>query len=92
MEVAFEYYLTESGSSVAIAFTDSLEQAILKIARHPASGSPRFAHELGLTGLRHWPLKGFPYLVFYMELERHIEVWRVLHGQRDIPAWFQGLE
>lgn len=92
IEIAFEYYLTESGAGVAVAFTDSLEQAMLHVSRHPATGSPRYAHELGLAGLRHWPLKGFPYLIFYMELEGHIEVWRVLHGQRDIPAWLQGLE
>jgi toxin ParE1/3/4 len=29
----------------------------------------------------------YPYLVFYVERDDHIDVWRVLHGQRDIPAW-----
>ena len=28
-------------------------------------------------------------LVFYVERPEHIDVWRVLHGQRDIPAWMQ---
>jgi toxin ParE1/3/4 len=32
-------------------------------------------------------LKRFPYLVFYSERSDAIEVWRVLHGRRDIPAW-----
>jgi toxin ParE1/3/4 len=27
--------------------------------------------------------------VFYVERPDHIDVWRVLHGQRDIPAWMQ---
>jgi toxin ParE1/3/4 len=27
--------------------------------------------------------------VFYVERHDHIDVWRVLHGQRDIPAWMQ---
>ena len=39
------------------------------------------------TGLRSWPLTRHPYLVFYLERPDHIDVWRVLHGQRDIPAW-----
>jgi toxin ParE1/3/4 len=28
------------------------------------------------------------YIVFYRDTPDHVEVWRVLHGQRDIP---QGL-
>lgn len=28
-------------------------------------------------------------LVFYIEHPDHIDVWRVLHGQRDILAWMQ---
>lgn len=31
----------------------------------------------------------YPYLVFYIERPDHIDVWRVLHGQRDVPAWMQ---
>jgi len=27
--------------------------------------------------------------VFYVEQPDHIDVWRVLHGQRDIPTWMQ---
>ena len=57
--------------------------------QHPAVGSPRFAFELRLEGLRAWPLRRYPYLVFYVEREDHLDVWRVLHAQRDIPAWMQ---
>ena len=42
---------------------------------------------LNIPGLRSWPLTRYPHLVFYMEREDHIDVWRVLHGVRDIPAW-----
>jgi len=56
------------------------------IARQPATGSPRYAHELDLPGLRCWPLRRYPYLVFYVELPRHVDVWRILHRRRDIPA------
>jgi len=28
---------------------------------------------------------GYPYLVFYVERPDHLEVWRVLHAQRDVP-------
>lgn len=89
IQEAVEHYLAEAGSQVALSFIDALEQAMLHIAQHPASGSPRYEHELHLPGLRHWPLKRFAELVFYVELESHIDVWRVLHGQRDIPNWMQ---
>ena len=86
---ALDHFLAEAGSKVADSFLDALERSILHISRHPASGSSRYAHELNFPGLRHWRVEGFPYLVFYMELESRIEVWRVLHGQRDIPSWMQ---
>jgi len=31
----------------------------------------------------------YPYLVFSVERSDHVDVWRVLQGQRDIPAWMQ---
>jgi toxin ParE1/3/4 len=51
------------------------------------SGSLRYAYELNLPGLRVWQLREFPWLVFYLEAAEHIDVWRVLHGKRDIPGW-----
>jgi hypothetical protein len=62
------------------------------IGRHPATGSPRYALDLNLPGLRFWPLKRYPYLVFYVARSDPIDVWRALHGQRDIPAWMQDQE
>ena len=62
------------------------------LGRHPATGSPRYAHELNLPGLRSWPLTRYPYLIFYVERPDHVDVWRVLQGQRDIPAWMQDPE
>ena len=34
----------------------------------------------------------YPYLVFHVERSDHVDVWRVLQGQRDIPAWMQDPE
>ncbi len=47
----------------------------------------RYAAEIGITGLRFWPLNTLSYLVFYVEREDHVDVLKVLHAQRDIPAW-----
>jgi toxin ParE1/3/4 len=86
---AIAYYLMEDAPQAALGFIDALEQAYTHISRHPASGSPRHAHALDLPGLRCWPLTRYPQLVFYFERPDAIDVWRVLHGQRDIPAWLQ---
>jgi toxin ParE1/3/4 len=88
-EDAVAYYLAQDAESAAPGFIDALEKAYGHIGRHPASGSPRYDHELNLPGLRSWPVTRFPYLVFYVERPDHVDVWRVLHGQRDIPAWMQ---
>ena len=84
---AIDHYLNEDAEQVALGFIKALEQAYSHIGRHPATGSPRYAHELSLPGLRCWPLTRYPPLIFYVECDEHIDVWRVLHGQRDIPAW-----
>ncbi len=89
VDEAIGHYLNEDASLAALKFVEALEQAYVHIGRHPATGSPRYAHELDLPGLRSWPLKRFPHLVFYVERSDHIDVWRVLHGQSDIPAWIQ---
>jgi toxin ParE1/3/4 len=86
---AVVYSLSEATEAVALGFIDALEQAYTHIGRYPATGSPRYAHALNLPGLRAWSLACYPYLVFYVERPDHIDVWRVLHGQRDIPAWMQ---
>jgi toxin ParE1/3/4 len=89
IEDAIAYYLAEGSPQAAMGFVDAIEQAFAHIGRHPATGSPRYAHELNLPGLRCWPLKRYPYLAFYVERDDHVDIWRILHGQRDIPAWMQ---
>jgi toxin ParE1/3/4 len=89
VEEALAYYLDEGAEAAALGFIDALERAYQHLGRHPATGSPRYAHELNLPDLRVWPLSKYPHLVFYMERPDHIDVWRVLHGQRDIPARMQ---
>ncbi|MDE2875900.1 MAG: type II toxin-antitoxin system RelE/ParE family toxin [Gemmatimonadota bacterium] len=84
---AVAHYAEEAGADVALGFVDALEVALRHIARHPASGSPRYGHELNLEGLRFWALESHPQIVFYMEGSGHIDVWRVLHGRREIPTW-----
>ena len=89
IDEAITHCAVEAGEPVALAFIGALERAFRRIGQHPAVGSPRYAFELRLEGLRASPLRRYPYLVFYVEREDHLDVWRVLHAQRDIPAWMQ---
>jgi toxin ParE1/3/4 len=82
-------YLGEVGDAVALGFIDALDKAYGHIARHPEAGSPRYAHELNLPGLRAWSMTRYPHIVFYVECSDRIDIWRVLHGERDIPAWMR---
>lgn len=86
---AIAYYLGERALQAALGFIDALEQAYAHIGRHPGTGSPRYAHELNLPGLRTWSLTGYTHLVFYIEQPDRIDIWRVLHEQRDIAVWMQ---
>ena len=86
VEAAVAYYREEAGHEIALDFVDALEAAISHLQQHPFTGSLRFAFELEIPELRSWPLQKFPYLIFYMPDEQEIDVWRVLHARRDIPA------
>ena len=81
-----DYYSDEAGEDIARGFAEAVREAYRAIGDHPGTGSPRYGHLLGVEGLRSRKLRRFPYLVFYLERADHIDVWRVLHAQRDIPA------
>ena len=84
---AIDHYAPEAGSDIALGFVEALEATYRAIGKHPGIGSPRYAHELSLPGLRHRRLARFPWLVFYVERDEHVDIWRVVDARRDIPAW-----
>lgn len=89
IDEAMAYYLVEVGDEAALRFIEAVEKTFARLVRHPASGSPRFAVALNLPGLRCAPVVRHPHLVFYVDRDDHVDVWRVLHGERDIPAWIR---
>jgi toxin ParE1/3/4 len=89
---AAAHYATETDAAMAGRFIDAVEQAFALLARQPGIGSPRYAVELEWPGLRTHPVPRFPYLVFYLEQADHLDVLRVLHAHRDIPASLQDAE
>lgn len=86
IDMAADHYDREAGLDIALRFVDAVEAAIRAIAERPRAGSSIWGERLRVSGLRSRAVARFPYLAFYMEHEEHIEVWRVLHAKRDIPA------
>ena len=80
---AVNHYLDEGGEHAAERFIEALETAFQQIARFPGTGSPRYGIELDVAGLRSWPLRRHPFLVFYVERADVVEILRVLHTHRD---------
>ena len=83
---AIEHYRRQASDQTALDFIDAAERGISRIGRSPQVGSLRFAYELEVPDLRAWPLRRFPYTVFYMDAPDVIDVWRILHTRRDIPT------
>jgi toxin ParE1/3/4 len=82
-------YYQENAPEYTERLIDAIEETFRHISQNPGIGSPRYAHELDLPGLRFWICNRFPYLVFYVERSDVIDVWRLLHGSRDIPKSLQ---
>lgn len=89
LDHACDHYVTTGGVEVALEFLHDFDRAIAHISRFPESGSPRYGFDAALSGIRFWPMMRFPYLIFYIETEHHIDVWRVLHGNMDVAAELQ---
>lgn len=57
------------------------------IIRSAATGSQRCAYALNLPCWCFWHLISYARLVLDIAKAEHIDVWCVLRGERDIPAW-----
>jgi toxin ParE1/3/4 len=84
-------YIADDNLKAAEAFRLALEHVRLTLADLPEMGRVYDFGKRELKGLRMLPVPDFPkYLVFYVYQEpvEEVEIFRVLHGARDIPALF----
>ena len=79
-------YYARSDLDTALRLYDSVDRALELLAQNPSIGTRRYAHLLPGGKLRMWPLRRFPYIIFYLDVARTLEVLRFLHARRDIPA------
>lgn len=85
-----DFYVDEAGAGVAERFGLALTEAYAVLEAHPAAGSPAPEKLYRRPGLRTWPVKGFPYLICYFDTPDHVDVWRILHGARDLGSLLDG--
>jgi toxin ParE1/3/4 len=84
-DAAIDYYLMHAGEPVAERFVDAISAAYAMIRDNPEIGALRLGESIGRPALRTWAVRGFPYLVCYEVGPGSVDIWRVLHGQSDIP-------
>lgn len=81
-----QLYYRQTAPHMEPRFAAMVDAEFAHLQEHPGTGSPRYGLRLGIPDLRSWPLKKFPYLIFYTERDTQIEVLRVLHQAADIPT------
>lgn len=80
-------YLAEDSLNVFDRFLLAAEATFKQLAKMPDTGKVcQFDHPQ-LANIRQQAIKGFKnYLIFYRSTESGVEIVRVIHGARDIPA------
>lgn len=82
-----DHFLETAGSAVALRFVDSAERAFDQLAAMPGLGALLGLDELPYEDIRRWHIDGFGSLmILYREVADGVEIVRVLHTARDIPA------
>ena len=86
VELSLWYAEQQGGAPLAARLFDAARAALKPIQRMPGLGSPALAESVGLPGLRHWGVDGFPVRWFYLERSDHLDVLRLLGERQDIVA------
>lgn len=78
------WYASQGVPDVALRVRDAAFSAIDDLADMPDAGPPRPSPNPRLTGLRRWPVKGFPEVrAYYLAKTDSIIIVRVLHDERE---------
>jgi len=80
LEAGFDWYFSRS-EQAASKFVDEVTSAINAISEAPQRWPAT------CSGIRKFPLKRFPFVVFYRELSSTIQVLAVAHGHRRPGYW-----
>lgn len=82
----FAWYLDEANEDIARRFNDAVDATVARLSEQPRAGHERnFKHPL-LRGVRSIRVER-PFdriMIFYRIGENVIEIWRLMHGGRDL--------
>ena len=81
--------ITNESRRAAGKFTDEVEDALVRIGRHPQIGAER--RELADPPVRCWTLQRYRYLMIYDAAMSPPSILRILHGLRDLPELLSDL-
>jgi toxin ParE1/3/4 len=80
-------FIAQDNLNAALRFYDAVEKTLIQIRAHPLRWPLYELDYPRLATLRKCAVSGFRnYLIFYLIDYDIVEVIRVLHGARDIPA------
>lgn len=83
-------FIGRNSEEAAERFLKSAQETFELLRSQPDMGVLSKYRNPLLAGVRMFPVKDFPkHLIFYRPLQDGIEVLRVIHGARDIPALFE---
>ncbi len=81
LDEAVAYYERQK-AGLGLDLLSAVEHAVRQIRRNPAFGALYKS-----TKYRHFLIRRFPYVVFYVELEDAIWILAVAHGKRRPDYW-----
>ena len=82
-------FIQQDNPLAARLFLEAAYDSFEFLSQHPGLGRQRA--DLGFPQVRSWRIAGFQrYLIFYRELPGGIQIWRVLHGARDLEQTLNG--
>ena len=83
----YRWYLENASETIANEFLNAVRQTLRLLARQPEVGRRRNFRHPELQDIRsfrvHSPFDRL--LIFYRVTDESIEVWRIMHGARNLP-------
>lgn len=83
-------YILENNLEAALRFVDAVEKTCTELSEMPDMGHTFHARNPALKNMRIMRVSKVysSYLIFYRQTKKGIEIIRILHGARDLPALF----
>ena len=83
----FSWYFEKGGKTLAWRFFAAVDLTLTKLSQQPDLGRVRHFCNPALHGLRSFRIE-LPFdrlIIFYRSTENSLQVWRLMHGARDLP-------